>query len=55
MQDSFNNVEEKDEFLEYYYDISTDDLKLHEEPGHIKTQICHFAKYSRKNRRFEIT
>lgn len=39
MQDSFNNVEEiDDEFLECYYDVSTDELKLHEEPGQIKTQ-----------------
>jgi hypothetical protein len=36
VQDSFNNVEEKD--LEYYYDVATEELKMHEEPGHIKTQ-----------------
>jgi hypothetical protein len=26
------------EFLECYYDVSTDELKLHEGPGRIKTQ-----------------
>jgi hypothetical protein len=40
VQDNFNDVEEKDyEYLECHDDVSTDELKLHEEPGHIKTQV----------------